>query len=45
MIFPKYFSCPNFSYKEYSVDFEINFIMILFDGFKITINIPINILR
>lgn len=45
MIFPKYFSCPNFNYKEYSVNFEINFIMILVDGFKITQNFPFYLIR
>jgi len=55
MIFPKYFSCPNFSYREYAgniywiyifiVDFEVNLIMILFDGFKVTLNFPLNVIR
>lgn len=45
MIFPKYFSCPNFNYKEYAVNFEINFIMILIDGFKITQNFQFYLIR
>lgn len=45
MIFPKYFSCPNFNYKEFSVNFEVNFIVILMDGFKITQNFPFYLVR
>lgn len=45
MIFPKYFSCPNFNYKEYAVNFEVNFIVILVDGFKITQNFPFYLIR
>lgn len=45
MIFPIYFSCPNFISNGFTVDFEVNFIMILFDGFKITLNFPLTILR
>lgn len=45
MIFPVFFCCPNFQYKEFGVDFEVNFIMILFDGFKITMNFPLQIIR
>ncbi len=45
MIFPKYFSCPNFNFKEYGVNFEVNFIMILVDGFKITQNFPFYLIR
>ena len=45
MIFPKYFSCPNFNYKEYAVNFEVNFILILVDGFKITQNFPFYLVR
>ncbi len=45
MMFPKYFSCPNFTWREYTVEFEVNFIVILLDGFKITLNYPIKIIR
>lgn len=54
MIFPKFFSCPNFTFREFSgiwyyilllVDFEVNLVMILYDGFKVTLNFPINIIR
>ena len=45
MMFPKYFSCPNFSYKDYTVEFEVNFIIILLDAFKITLNYPIKLIR
>lgn len=45
MIFPKFFSCPNFSYKDYSVNFEVNFIVILADGFKITQHFPFYLIR
>ncbi|CAD8052912.1 unnamed protein product [Paramecium sonneborni] len=45
MIFPKYFSCPNFQFREFSVDFEVNLVMILYDGFKVTLNFPLNIIR
>ncbi|CAD8044903.1 unnamed protein product [Paramecium primaurelia] len=45
MIFPKFFSCPNFQFREFSVDFEVNLVMILYDGFKVTLNFPINIIR
>ncbi|EGR27910.1 vacuolar sorting protein-associated protein, putative [Ichthyophthirius multifiliis] len=45
MMFPKYFSCPNFTWREYTVEFEVNFIVILLDGFKITLNYPIKLIR
>jgi hypothetical protein len=45
MMFPKYFSCPNFNYKDYTVEFEVNFIIILLDAFKITLNYPIKLIR
>ncbi|CAD8117842.1 unnamed protein product [Paramecium sonneborni] len=45
MIFPKFFSCCNLQFKEYSVDFEVNLVVIMYDGFKITLNFPIQIIR
>ncbi|CAD8095605.1 unnamed protein product [Paramecium primaurelia] len=45
MIFPKFFSCSNFQFKEFSVDFEVNLVVIMYDGFKITLNFPIHIIR
>lgn len=45
MLFPKYFSCPNFKFREFEVDFEVNLLMILYDGFKVTLNFPITIIR
>eukprot|EP01016_Furgasonia_blochmanni_P037458 TRINITY_DN4417_c0_g1_i6.p1 TRINITY_DN4417_c0_g1~~TRINITY_DN4417_c0_g1_i6.p1 ORF type:complete len:314 (-),score=77.31 TRINITY_DN4417_c0_g1_i6:308-1249(-) len=45
MTLPKYFSCPSVHHKEYRVDFEVNVILILTEGFKITKNVPITIIR
>ncbi|EAR85122.2 vacuolar protein sorting-associated protein (macronuclear) [Tetrahymena thermophila SB210] len=45
MMFPKYFCCPNFQWKDFTVEFEVNFIVILYDAFKITLNYPIKLLR
>ncbi|CAD8113761.1 unnamed protein product [Paramecium sonneborni] len=45
MIFPKFFSCSNLQFKDYSVDFEVNLVVIMYDGFKITLNFPIQIIR
>ena len=45
MIFPRYFSCPSVKYMEYRVDFEVNLLIILKDGLKVTVNLPIKIIR
>ncbi|KAL4490221.1 hypothetical protein ABPG72_004260 [Tetrahymena utriculariae] len=45
MMFPKYFCSPNFQWKDFTVEFEVNFIVILYDAFKITLNYPIKLLR
>ena len=45
MIFPRYFSCPSVKYLEYRVDFEVNLLIIFRDGFKVTVNLPIKIVR
>ena len=45
MTFPKMFSCPSMNYKEYKVNFEVNVIVLLSAGFKITKNIPIILVR
>jgi hypothetical protein len=45
MIFPRHFSCPSIKYLEYRVDFEINLVIIFKDGFKVTVDVPIKIIR
>ena len=45
MMFPRHFTCPSFTYKEFNLEFQVNFVLILEAGFKITHNIPIKIIR
>lgn len=45
MMFPRHFTSPTFAYKEFSLEFQVNFIIILEAGYKITHNIPIKLYR
>lgn len=45
MIFPLYFSCPSLKYLEYRVDFEVNLLISFRDASKVTVNLPVKIIR
>ena len=45
MVLPRFYSCPSFSYKEFTVNFELNLIFLFSGGFKITQNFPLFLFR
>jgi len=45
MVLPRFYSCPSFSYKEFTVNFEMNLIFIFTNGFKVTHNFPLYLFR
>lgn len=45
MILPRYYSCPSLKYLWCQLDFEIDFLIIFKDGFKVTVNIPLKLIR
>ncbi|KAJ8600773.1 hypothetical protein CTAYLR_006117 [Chrysophaeum taylorii] len=45
MIFPRLFTCPSMATNDFSVDFEVNLIVIFADGYMITENFPIQLHR
>lgn len=45
MILPRYYSCPSFKYLWCQLDFEIDLQIIFKDGFKVTVNIPLKLVR
>ena len=45
MTFPRQFSCPTTFYKKFRIEFEINVSVLFVDGFMVTKNIPIRIIR
>jgi len=45
MIFPRLFTCPTIASKNFKVEFEINVVVVLHDGYLITENFPIKLIR
>lgn len=45
MILPRYYSCPTVKYLWCNVNFEVNLQIIFKDGYKVSVNIPIKIVR
>jgi hypothetical protein len=45
MMFPKIYSCPSVQHPKFSIDFQINIIVIFVNGYQLTENFPIRIYR
>ena len=45
MIFPRLYTCPSLTTKKFSIDFEVNLIVVLEDDHVITENFPITIYK
>lgn len=45
MMFPKIYSCPSVAHAKFSIDFQINIIVIFVNGYQLTENFPIRIYR
>mmetsp|Transcript_34710 Transcript_34710/g.79172 ORF Transcript_34710/g.79172 Transcript_34710/m.79172 type:complete len:298 (+) Transcript_34710:3-896(+) len=45
MIFPRLFTCPTVSVKQFKVDFEVNLVVHFMEGYTITENFPIKLYR
>ncbi len=45
MILPRYYSCPSIKYKWFHLTFEINLVIGFKDGYKVTANIPLKLIR
>ena len=45
MILPRSYICPNFSYDKYNINFEVIFVIILANGFKLSQSIPLYFYR
>lgn len=45
MVLPRFYSSPSFSYKQFSVSFEMNLMFIFTNGFKVTHNFPLYLFR
>lgn len=45
MMFPKIYSCPSVKHAKFSIDFQINIIVIFVNGYQLTENFPIRIYR
>ena len=45
MLFPKLYSCASCEHKQFSINFQVNIIVIFHNGYQLTENIPINIYR
>lgn len=45
MILPRYYSCPSVKYLWLSLNFEVNLQIIFRDGYKVTVNIPLKLIR
>lgn len=45
MILPRYYSCPSVKYLWCHIDFEVDLVIIFRDGFKVTVNIPLKLVR
>eukprot|EP01097_Dermamoeba_algensis_P011115 TRINITY_DN8483_c0_g1_i1.p1 TRINITY_DN8483_c0_g1~~TRINITY_DN8483_c0_g1_i1.p1 ORF type:complete len:302 (-),score=62.62 TRINITY_DN8483_c0_g1_i1:236-1141(-) len=45
MIFPRLFTCPTIAAKTFKIEFEVNLVILLSDGYLITENFPIKLIR
>ncbi len=45
MLFPKIYSCTTVSHPKFSIEFQINLIVIFVNGYQLTENFPIRIYR
>ena len=45
MMFPKIYSCPTVTHAKFSIEFQINIIVIFVNGYQLTENFPIRIYR
>ena len=45
MVFPRLFTCPTVVSEDFKVEFEVNLIVIFGDGYMITENFPITLVR
>ena len=45
MLFPRQFTCPTTFYKKFKIEFEVNLSILFFDGYQLTKNFPIYLIR
>eukprot|EP00325_Prymnesiales_sp_UTEX-LB-985_P005825 CAMPEP_0174697850 /NCGR_PEP_ID=MMETSP1094-20130205/3604_1 /TAXON_ID=156173 /ORGANISM="Chrysochromulina brevifilum, Strain UTEX LB 985" /LENGTH=330 /DNA_ID=CAMNT_0015894919 /DNA_START=51 /DNA_END=1043 /DNA_ORIENTATION=- len=45
MIFPRLFTCPTVSTRNFKVDFEVNLVVLFSDGHLLTENFPLKLIR
>ncbi|OMJ93714.1 hypothetical protein SteCoe_3280 [Stentor coeruleus] len=45
MLFPRQFTCPSTFYKKFKIEFEINLSILFIDGYQLTKNFPIYLIR
>jgi hypothetical protein len=45
MIFPRLFTCPSLATRTFKLEFEVNLVVVLADGYVITENFPIKLYR
>lgn len=45
MIFPRLFTCPTLATRTFKLEFEVNLVVVLADGYVITENFPIKLYR
>jgi hypothetical protein len=45
MVFPRLYSCPTQHHANFKIEFEVNLIMVFGDGYMITENFPITLIR
>jgi hypothetical protein len=45
MVFPRLFSCPTVTTLAFKVEFEVNLIIVMGDGYLVTKNFPIQLVR
>jgi hypothetical protein len=45
MVFPRLFTCPTVAAKTFSVEFEVNLVVVFVDNHLITENFPIKLYR
>jgi Vacuolar protein sorting-associated protein 26 len=45
MLFPRQFTCPTTFYNKFKIEFEVNLSILFFDGYQLTKNFPIYLIR
>ena len=45
MVFPRLFSCPTVISTMFKIEFEVNLVVVFGDGYMVTENFPITIIR